>query len=86
MRVVHDDLQLLVAVKLLNVENRMFAGHLLRVLPESSFVPDLDRLPPEEERRADVVHVHQEGRAHQLESLRDSLGIVHDLDGFSDQK
>ena len=57
----------------------MFSGNLFRILPESPFVPDLDRLPPEEECRADVVHVHQEGRAHQLEGLSDPLGIVDDL-------
>ena len=39
----------------------------------------LDGLPPEEECRADIVTVHQEGRSDQLERLGDPLRIVDNL-------
>ena len=41
MRVVSHDLQLLLTVKLLNVQNRMFASQLFRVLPERTLVTNL---------------------------------------------
>ena len=34
-------------------------------------VSDLERLPPEEEGRANVVHVQQERAAHELEGIGD---------------
>ena len=79
MRVVHHLLELFEAVELPGIENRMLSGIRFRILPENSFVPDLDGLAPEEQGRADVVQVHEEGGAHQLEGLGDPFRVVDHL-------
>jgi hypothetical protein len=42
MRVVHDDFQLLLAVKLLHIQDGVLSGRLLRVLAVRPFVADLE--------------------------------------------